>query len=120
MSGHIDCVGTTAAIKKDGDFTILTFSLPRKQDRYIIEKGSIAINGISLTVNSCRTGSFSVSVIPHTMQVTSLGMLKNGSKVNIEVDIIGKYVEKLLSVEGSEAIKRSGINSAFLAENGYY
>lgn len=120
VSGHIDCVGITSAIKQDGDFWILTFTLPQEQDRYIIEKGSITINGISLTVNSCRSGSFSVSVIPHTMQVTTLGMLKSGSKVNIEVDIIGKYVEKLLSVESGEAIKKSGINPAFLAENGYY
>ena len=120
VSGHIDCVGITSTIKKDGDFTILTFTVPKEQDRYIIEKGSITINGVSLTVNSCRSGSFSVSVIPHTMQVTTLGMLKSGSKVNIEVDIIGKYVEKLLTVESSDTVKKSGINPAFLAENGYF
>jgi len=120
VSGHIDCVGVTAGIRKEGNFTILTFTVPTEQDRYIIEKGSITIDGISLTVNSCSSGSFSVSVIPHTIQVTTLGMLKNGSTVNLEVDIIGKYVEKLLSVESSDSVKTSGINPAFLAENGYF
>ena len=121
VSGHIDCVGITAAIRKEGNFTILSFTVPSEQDRYIIEKGSITIDGVSLTVNNCQPGSFSVSVIPHTMQVTTLGMLKNGSEVNIEVDIIGKYVEKLLSVESDgSSIKKSGINPAFLAENGYF
>lgn len=120
VSGHIDCVGITSGIRQDGNFTILSFSVPPEQDRYIIEKGSITISGVSLTVNSCSTGSFSVTVIPHTMQVTILGMLKSGSKVNIEVDIIGKYVEKLLSADSAETWKRSGINPAFLAENGYF
>ncbi len=120
VSGHVDCVGVTSGITKEGNFTILTFSVPSEQDRYIIEKGSITINGVSLTVNSCSGGSFSVSVIPHTMQVTTLGLLKNGSKVNIEVDIIGKYVEKLLSTDSAEQWKKSAINPAFLAENGYF
>lgn len=120
VSGHIDCVGITTGIRQDGNFTILSFSVPPEQDRYIIEKGSITISGVSLTVNSCSTGSFSVTVIPHTMQVTILGMLKSGSKVNIEVDIIGKYVEKLLSADSAEPGKKSGINPAFLAENGYF
>ena len=120
VSGHIDCVGSTTAIRKEGGFSILTFTVPTEQDRYIIEKGSITINGVSLTVNSCSAGSFSVWVIPHTMQVTTLGGLKSGSRVNIEVDIIGKYVEKLLSVDSGDAVKKAGINPAFLAENGYY
>ncbi len=120
VSGHVDCVGATSGIKKDGNFTILSFSVPPEQDRYIIEKGSITINGVSLTVNSCSIGSFSVSVIPQTMRVTTLGMLKSGNKVNIEVDIIGKYIEKLLSADSADQWKKSGINPAFLAENGYF
>ncbi|MEE4165172.1 MAG: riboflavin synthase [Desulfocapsaceae bacterium] len=120
VSGHIDCVGTVSTIRKDGNFTVLSFSVPPEQDRYIIEKGSVAVDGVSLTVNSCASGTFSVSVIPHTLQVTMLGMLKTGSRVNVEVDIIGKYVEKLLA-PGSDAGKgQSRINPAFLAENGYY
>jgi riboflavin synthase len=97
------------------------------QGRYIIEKGSITIDGVSLTVNSCGSGQFSVSIIPHTLKVTTLGALKVGSKVNIEVDIIGKYVEKMLaprsSMEDSTGSKGSkgseGINSGFLAQHGF-
>jgi riboflavin synthase len=119
VSGHVDCVGAVSSIRKEGDFTILAFSVPQEQDRYIIEKGSVAVNGVSLTVNSCAAGTFSVSVIPLTLQMTTLGMLKTGSRVNIEVDIIGKYVEKLLTSGTSAAGKQSRINPAFLAENGY-
>ena len=120
VSGHVDCVGILHGIRQEGDFTTLSFSVPSDQDRYIIEKGSITIDGISLTVNACAKGSFSVWIIPHTMQVTTLGQLKTGSMVNIEVDIIGKYVEKLLSEKGKKVPTESRINSAFLAENGFY
>lgn len=120
VSGHVDCVGTLSGIRQEGDFTILNFSVPPEQDRYIIEKGSITIDGISLTVNGCSKGTFLVSIIPHTMQATTLGQLKNGSRVNIEVDVIGKYVEKLLFEKGSRDQAGSRINSAFLAENGFY
>ena len=119
VSGHVDCVGIVHGISKEGDFTILSFSVPGEQDRYIIEKGSITIDGVSLTVNSCAKGSFSVSIIPHSMGVTTLGLLRTGSPVNIEVDIIGKYVEKLLLEKGNKVPAESRINSAFLAENGF-
>jgi len=119
VSGHIDCVGRVSGIKKQGEFTVWSFTVPEEQDRYIIEKGSITIDGISLTVNSCSRGNFSVSIIPHTMDVTTLGTLRNGSVVNIEVDIIGKYIEKLLSVKPAIAGSPSSINPAFLADNGY-
>ena len=120
VSGHIDCVGTVSAVRKEGDFTILSFTVPQEQDRYIIEKGSIAVDGVSLTVNSCAAGTFSVSVIPLTLQMTTLGTLKSSSRVNIEVDIIGKYVEKLLAPGAAVSGSRSRINPAFLAENGYF
>ncbi|THB70312.1 MAG: riboflavin synthase [Desulfobulbaceae bacterium] len=119
VSGHVDCVGRCKEIKKEGDFTILTFTVPHEVDRYIIEKGSITIDGISLTVNSCAAGLFSVSIIPHTMQVTTLGRLKSGSKVNIEVDIIGKYVEKLMFSKSDSQSETAGIDVAFLLKNGY-
>ena len=120
VSGHIDCVGRVVSIRKEGNFTIFSFLVPEEQDRYIIEKGSVTINGISLTVNDCERGRFSVSIIPHTLQVTTLGLLKNGGEVNIEVDIIGKYVEKLLSPQNGTAAESSGINPSFLAENGFF
>ena len=120
VSGHVDCVGTLVDLKKQGDFTILNFSVPPENDRYIIEKGSITVDGISLTVNQCAKGRFSVSIIPHTLQVTTLGQLKPGSKVNIEVDIIGKYVEKLLAEKDGSGHSEVVINRGYLAEKGFY
>lgn len=118
VSGHVDCIGRLAETRRQGDFTILSFSVPRQTDRYIIEKGSIAIDGISLTVNQCGPGRFSVSIIPHTMQATTLGILRVGGTVNIEVDVIGKYVEKLLQGR-SGPLEGSGISPSFLADKGF-
>lgn len=120
VSGHVDCVGALVDLKREGDFTILDFSVVPQNDRYIIEKGSITIDGISLTVNKCWKGHFSVSIIPHTMQTTTLGELKPGGKVNIEVDIIGKYVEKLLAENSRADNNEIVINRGFLAEKGFY
>ncbi len=117
VSGHVDGVSELLSKTKHGDFTIFTFTVPIGQGRYIIQKGSITIDGISLTVNSVDDKTFSVSIIPHTMAVTTLGQLIVGSLVNIEVDIIGKYVEKLLTHEPET--KQSKINMAFLAEHGF-
>lgn len=123
VSGHVDCVATVSERQPKGDFTIFSFSFPAEFGRYVIEKGSITINGVSLTVNSCTNSSFEVSIIPHTLKITSLGDLKRGSKVNIEVDIIGKYVEKMLQpgdTKDGQKTSNSGINPAFLAENGFF
>ena len=119
VSGHVDCIGTLTALKEEGDFIILDFSMPPENDRYIVEKGSITVDGISLTVNSCSKGYFSVSIIPHTWQMTTLAELKVGGKVNLEVDIIGKYVEKLLA-ENKGKDKDVIINRGYLAEKGFY
>lgn len=120
VSGHVDCVGRLTGMAHQGDFTILSFSVPARQDRYIVEKGSITVDGISLTVNECGKGRFSVSIIPHTMQMTTLGSLKNGGRVNIEVDIIGKYVEKLLAENDGTSGGQSVINMGYLADKGFY
>lgn len=117
VSGHVDGVSELLSTANHGSFTILSFTVPAGQGRYIIHKGSITIDGISLTVNSVDDKTFSVSIIPHTMAVTTLGQLSPGRSVNIEVDIIGKYVEKLLT-PAPEA-KSSKIDLAFLAEHGF-
>jgi len=121
VSGHVDCLATVTGRKELGNYTIFSFSLPIAQGRYIIEKGSITIDGVSLTVNSCGSGQFTVSIIPHTLKVTTLGTLKVGSKVNIEVDMIGKYVEKLLAPrpEMADSDGSEGINPGFLAQHGF-
>jgi riboflavin synthase len=123
VSGHVDCVATVRGRQPKGDFTLFSFSFSKEFGRYVIEKGSVTINGVSLTVNSCSLDTFEVSIIPHTLQITTLGLLARGSKVNIEVDIIGKYVEKMLmpkEADEKEALSGNGINPAFLAENGFY
>jgi riboflavin synthase len=119
VSGHVDGLGRVEERKTLGDFTLFTFSLDRALVRYVIEKGSITIDGVSLTVNTCEGNRFSVSIIPHTLAVTTLGTLKQGDMVNLEVDIIGKYVEKLLSVQDEHPEEGSRVNPAFLAEHGF-
>ena len=122
VSGHVDCVATVRERRPTGVFTLFSFSLPEQWNRYVIDKGSVTIDGVSLTVNSCSVGRFEVSIIPHTLQVTTLGRLKIGSRVNIEVDIIGKYVEKLLALQApaSSGLEQGKINPAFLAEHGFF
>lgn len=118
VSGHVDGLGRVEERRAAGDFTLFTFILPENLGRYVIEKGSVAIDGVSLTVNTCEGGRFSVSIIPHTLAKTTLGRLKSGDKVNIEVDIIGKYVEKLLAARPADQ-DAGGINPTFLAEHGF-
>lgn len=119
VSGHVDGLGRVEERRAAGDFTLFSFSLDAGLTKYVIEKGSITLDGVSLTVNSCSGNRFSVSIIPHTLAVTTLGQLKQGDPVNVEVDIIGKYVEKLLSVQDTDSRVKSKINPAFLAEHGF-
>jgi riboflavin synthase len=119
VSGHVDAQGQVRERRNAGDFTLFTFSIDAALTKYVVEKGSITSNGVSLTVNSCERDQFSVSIIPHTLSVTTLGLLRQGDRVNLEVDIIGKYVEKLLSVDGASGTTESRINPGFLAENGF-
>ena len=118
VSGHIDGTGTIAERRRDDNAVWYTVSAPPALLRYIVEKGSIAIDGISLTVASVEADRFSVSVIPHTAAVTLLGAKGPGDVVNLETDIIGKYVERLLRPADTPAA-RSGISLEFLAENGF-
>jgi len=120
VSGHVDAVSTVIERKMVGNFVQFTFGVPAGLGRYIIEKGSIAIDGTSLTVNTCDDKTFSIVVIPHTLVVTLLGVLQAGDSVNIEVDLIGKYVEKMLQAEKPDPQKsQAGINPEFLAKHGF-
>jgi riboflavin synthase len=120
VSGHVDAVSSVLEKKPLGDFFQFTFKVPAGLARYIIEKGSIAIDGTSLTVNCCDDKTFSIVVIPHTLQVTILGTLQEGDAVNIEVDLIGKYVEKMLQAGTAGPHEaQSGINPEFLAKHGF-
>jgi len=97
VTGHVDGVGTVAAIKPQGDFTVFSFSVPAALGALLVSKGSVAVDGISLTVNDCRRDRFSVAIIPFTLQHTNLRGRRVGDKVNIETDLIGKYVQSFLT-----------------------
>ena len=97
VTGHVDGVAKVAAIAKEGEFTIFTFSLPAQLGSLVVSKGSVAVDGISLTVNDCHSKSFSVAIIPFTLQHTNLQGRRVGDKVNIETDLIGKYVHSFLA-----------------------
>lgn len=118
VSGHIDGVGTIADISEDDNAVWFTVNASAEILRYVVEKGSIAIDGISLTVAYTDDICFKVSTIPHTRKATNLAVKKVGDSVNLECDIIGKYVEKLMMPK-KENIKTSNITTDFLAENGF-
>ena len=96
VQGHIDGMGELINIEKDGDFFDFEFLVSKKNLSYIIEKGSVTVNGVSLTVNECSSLGFKVTVIPYTFSETNFKLLTLGNKVNIEVDVIGKYVKHFL------------------------
>ncbi len=96
VTGHIDGIALLSAIEQKGDFIQIDFTASENVLKYIIEKGSVAADGISLTVNRCSSRGFNVMIIPHTFSHTTLGSRKVGDRINIENDLIGKYVEKFL------------------------
>lgn len=98
VSGHVDGTAAVSTVKKEGDCQRITFSLKKDLARYMIAKGSVAVDGVSLTVVDAWQTSFSVALIPYTLDHTTLGQLKTGDHVNIEVDQIAKYVEKYVRV----------------------
>lgn len=118
VSGHVDAVGTLEQAQRDGNAWRLTFRLPAEVNRYVVEKGSVAIDGISLTVNSVGDETFSVAIIPHTLALTTLKEAKVGARVNIETDILGKYVERLLG-RFPRGESRAPVDLEFLAKHGF-
>jgi len=119
VSGHIDGAGIVKDIKKDDNAVIYTIHADADILKYIVKKGSIAIDGISLTVTYVDNTSFSISIIPHTLSETILGDKKIGNIVNLEVDMLAKYIEKLLLGKDSTSTKQSGITAEFLMKNGF-
>ena len=115
VSGHIDGLGVLSSREKSGEFIRLVFSAPEQLLKYIIEKGSVAVDGISLTVNTVTGRDFSVMIIPHTLEKTTLAGKGPGDQVNIENDLIGKYVEKLMGKRDADG----GITLDFLAKHNF-
>ena len=115
VSGHIDGVGIVKNLSKEKDFYKFEVELDKSDSKYVVKKGSITINGISLTVADINENNVKIAVIPHTYENTSLKTLRHGDSVNIETDIIAKYVEKFLSTVDN----KTGISMDFLRENGF-
>ncbi len=122
VSGHVDGTGVMAAKFTKSNAVIVTITAPEKLTAEMIEKGSVAVDGISLTVNRCDDREFEVSIIPHTARITTIGMKERGDEVNIETDMIGKYVRKFLDRDRGEnrnTAGKSDISMAFLAGKGF-
>ena len=119
VSGHIDGTGVITKIEQDDIAVWYTIRADRKIMKYIIEKGSVAIDGISLTIAKVTDNDFSVSLIPHTAKETVLGYKKTGDTVNLENDVVGKYIEHFLSFKEEPETKSSGITQEFLLKAGF-
>jgi len=114
VSGHVDCMGTVRALEKDARSVRITIEIPAAFSRYAARKGSITVDGVSLTVNSVSGDTFSVNIIPHTAEVTIIGDYAPGRGVNIEVDMLARYLERRLARDDD-----GGISIDFLREHGY-
>ena len=128
MQGHVDDVGQMISRTPSGGGFEISFSFPRTLERYLVYKGSIAVNGISLTISALEKESFSTAVIPHTLSVTNLGELTPGDPVNLETDILGKYFERYFQLgltghphESSPESRKTGskLTSEYLREQGF-
>ena len=97
VSGHVDCIAKVKEVKKLKKSTLVNFTAPKKIEKFICEKGSITIDGVSLTINGVFKNTFTVNIIPHTYDITNLGKLKKGDKVNVEVDILSRYINKKIN-----------------------
>jgi riboflavin synthase len=121
VSGHLDGVGTITHRKIKSNAILITIGAPESLCRFMIEKGSVAVDGISLTINGCTQSSFDVSIIPYTSQLTTIGFKSIGDHINIEADMIGKYVAKFLSggQVNAKHSRKSDISMDILAKAGF-
>jgi riboflavin synthase len=120
VSGHVDGLGTVLKLAPDARSTRIDVEAPRELARYLAQKGSITVDGISLTVNSVEGAVFSLNIVPHTQSWTNIADWQPGTQVNLEVDIIARYLERLLlGDKAADSGAGEGISMAFLAENGF-
>ena len=121
VSGHVDGVGEVISVNPVGRYVEIWVQAPNDLARYLAEKGSITVDGVSLTVNAVDGAKFLITLIPHSLQETIIGGYKKGTKINLEVDVVARYLERLML--GDKAAQsdqqKSDISMAFLAENGY-
>lgn len=119
VQGHVDGIGKIVKIQDVTDGKAFTVQFPGNLSRYIVDKGSIAVNGVSLTVVKCEKETFTIQMIPHTLANTTFGTIRVGDVINLEVDIIGKYVEKLNFIDSSDYHQPSKITEEFLKRHGF-
>ena len=118
VSGHVDGVGRVVSLENDGRSVQIWFEAPAELLRFIAEKGSIAVNGVSLTVNAVSGCRFGVNLVPHTLDETTLGSLSDGATVNLEADMLARYLERLV-LSGNTGRSGSSITREFLVRNGF-
>ncbi|MDH5180955.1 MAG: riboflavin synthase [Gammaproteobacteria bacterium] len=119
VSGHVDGIGEVTRRYNEGRSIRFQIKAPDELAKYIAAKGSITVEGISLTVNSVDGAEFTLNIVPHTLQETTMGDLQPGSQVNLEVDVIARYLERLLLGDKAALTGQDGIDMAFLAEHGF-
>jgi riboflavin synthase len=119
VTGHVDGLGKMVEKKQEGPSIDLRFRADLRVSRYLIEKGSICVDGVSLTLGVCDKDTFTVYLIPHTLERTTLQFLRPGDSVNLEADIIGKYVEKFVQVQGPSKDGSQGVSKEFLEKHGF-
>ncbi|MDV2470401.1 riboflavin synthase [Acinetobacter chinensis] len=120
VSGHVDAVGEITVVRSDARSLYFEVTAPAEIARYLAEKGSVTVDGISLTINHLRGSVISLNLIPHTAERTNIGSWKAGTKVNLEVDVLARYIERLLMGDKvAEVTQASKISMDFLAENGF-
>ncbi|MGD8563082.1 MAG: riboflavin synthase [Desulfarculaceae bacterium] len=119
VTGHVDCVGVIKRLQSLGASIRIYVAVPAEHLRFLVEKGSVALDGISLTVNRVDAGGFELNLIPHTIAATTLKLAKEGDSVNIETDLIGKYVARLLNPAESSSGAQTGLSREDLARMGF-
>lgn len=120
VSGHVDAVGEITVMREDARSLYFEVTAPAEIARYLAEKGSVTVDGISLTINHLRGRVLSLNLIPHTAERTNIGTWKTGAKVNLEVDVLARYIERLLlGDKAAESTPQSSISMDFLAQNGF-
>ena len=120
VSGHVDAIGEITVVREDARSLYFEVAAPAEIAKYLAEKGSITVDGVSLTINHLRGNILSLNLIPHTAERTNIGTWKAGVKVNLEVDVLARYIERLLlGDKAAQAPQQSRISMEFLAENGF-
>lgn len=119
VSGHVDVVSEIVSISQNGNSNEYWISLPEEIAPYVAEKGSITVDGISLTVNSVTDNQFRLTIVPHTTEKTIIGHYSSGTQVNLEVDLVARYIERLLLKKTDHAASEGGVTKELLAKNGF-